>query len=454
MTGAAYPGPWITATTPRTQATPMRIKRIPEDFRVREILRPGVLARQGLPVYEVRKVRQDGLLLPGLVARILGVAPRDVQVPAVKDRQAVTYQHVAVRSLHPLPEAFEGEGFQGRLVGRTASSLRASAIFANRFRIRITEISPAAAGPLRRNLQAIGRMGTLNLFDRQRFLSHCPGLGYPGKLLLERRHTDVLRAYLLVPAIGDPPEVRSFKLRAQELYPDYPAIAAAAGRSNQRSVLSFLAVHPEDHRHAVGLITPAILSMWLAAYQSDLWNRTLARVIQKRGSAMRSLPGPTGPMPAPDPGTSARSLGFAMDATLPLFHHRTTIADPRLEEAADEILAEEGLTWHDLKPRGLEVAWMGRAERLVWVVPEGLRVGPPFEDPGAAGLLTLDVEMQLPAGSYATWILRVAAPPGEPFHAGPWDQEESGDAALADSGDAHMDADLEDGGEGGSGDHA
>ena len=147
------------------------------------------------------------------------------------------------------------------------------------------------------------------------------------------------------------------------------------------SPAQYLETHPDSFRHAVGLVSRDLLAMWLSAYQSDLWNRAIGRALAARAADVRVVELPTGPIAVPLPGTGPRAFGWTVDTVLPLFHHRTRIEDTVLRAAAESVLAEEGMEWHDLKPRGLEVAWMAKAERRVWVSPREITIGPLLANP-------------------------------------------------------------------------
>lgn len=75
----------------------MRIKVTPGDFRVEELL--GVEPEPAGPwaLYRLRKVNLTSLEARRRLAAALGLSPRQVVIPALKDKRAVTVQYAAAR---------------------------------------------------------------------------------------------------------------------------------------------------------------------------------------------------------------------------------------------------------------------------------------------------------------------------------------------------------------------
>ena len=57
-------------------------------------------------------------------------------------------------------------------------------------------------------------------------------------------------------------------------------VAQRLGRSPLGQLAAYLAEHPGDFRGALAAQRSDLRSLWLAAYQSHLWNRLLAAVLQ------------------------------------------------------------------------------------------------------------------------------------------------------------------------------
>jgi tRNA pseudouridine13 synthase len=68
-------------------------------------------------------------------------------------------------------------------------------------------------------------------------------------------------------------------------------------------------------------------------------------------------------------------------------------------------LAAEGLTWEQLKIRGMRKPFFTRGDRAAMVVPQKLTAaaGPDDRQPGRA---KLELSFDLPRGSYATMVVK------------------------------------------------
>ncbi len=387
----------------------MQTKCLPEDFRVTELLHPAGPPGRGFLLLRIEKREIDALELPRRLAQTLGVPPRDISIPALKDRHGVTIQHGTLRaSGTPFPARHEWPGLRVDVVGERARPLTTSDLRGNRFDLVLRNMEESECGKIEGILLALAAHGLPNCFDDQRFGSFAPGLGFPGKLLLQRRFEDVIRAYLVVPTQGDPQEIVAFKTEAQALYPNFAAIAELASKSNRRSVLHFLKDHPDGFKKACALISPELLSLWLGAYQGYLWNQVLSAYFGTSGGEGAEIRQTVGPLRLPPLGATPEALGLPPGASLALFHHRFSAAPPGLAEAAAQVIASEGFTLHDLKPRGLEKAWMAKAARPIWVRPEKLTLDSPKPDDLHPGKLCRRIAFTLPRGSYATWVLSAA----------------------------------------------
>jgi tRNA pseudouridine13 synthase len=149
-----------------------RIRVEPEDFFVEEQLgfEPDGAGGHALLVVEKRGANTGWVA--GQIARMAGVAARDVGYSGQKDRDALTRQAFTVplnatAPVEPLT-AIAGDGFRVLSAVRHGRKLRPGSHRANLFRIRVREIEGLRAD-LDARLAAIARLGVPNYFGPQRF---------------------------------------------------------------------------------------------------------------------------------------------------------------------------------------------------------------------------------------------------------------------------------------------
>jgi tRNA pseudouridine13 synthase len=362
-------------------------------------------------VYRIRKRGVTTLQVRARLAAMLHVPQSAIAFPGLKDKDAVAVQYASVRAT--APTRLEGAGFTAELVGRSERPLGPADLTGNRFTVVVRGLQSQELAHLRERLSEATQFGVPNYFDRQRFGSYVPGEGFIGKKILQRDVEGAVRAYLSQPMVGDPPRVRTFKAFAQQHWGDWPALFEHAPRpSNFRSVLVFLRDHPTDFRKALNLITPALLPLFLAAYQSHMWNRIAGRYLQARLEAAAveftrlRLAGETLPVHHTLPEALATEL---LKASVPLPQHRARFDDPTLAAVAGAVLAEEELGLNDLKARVLRRAYLPKGSRRLLVVPLEASAGDEHEDEGSPGRFRLTLSFDLPPGSYATLVLKALA---------------------------------------------
>jgi tRNA pseudouridine13 synthase len=391
----------------------VRIKERPEDFRVEELVDLSLQKEGKYAIYRLKKENLDSLSLAQRVAFLLGVNPSKVVVPALKDKKAVAIQHLSIGPLKKAPPPkIKGKGFEGELLGFSPRHLSPQDLKGNLFKVIIRDLERREIELLKEALLRLKEEGFPNYFDLQRFGSWSRKKGFPGKALLKGEWEEVLRFYLVEVLLGDPERVRELKKRASSLWGDWKALKEILPSSNQRSVVDFLIHHPEDFKKAVNLINPRILSLWLSAYQSFLWNELLSRYLerlsQKEGLSnlylelpFQRLLIPIGPFPP-------RVLESLKSERLPLPKRNLTLKE-EWEAVFLEVLREEALEPKDLKVKGLKRVYLSSAERSVWVIPEKVKALEEEPDELYPSKWKMSLSFELPQGSYGTLFLQILA---------------------------------------------
>lgn len=388
----------------------MRIKSVPGDFVVTERANLARAASGAWAVYRVRKVGVTTLHVQTRLAAILGVPRAQVVFPALKDKVSISTQFATI--LSGRAEVIEEKGFRAERIGYRQRPLSPADLSGNTFSIIIRDTDQGEAERLSLRLQRMGTLGVPNYFDEQRLGSFSPGWGYIGKAILRRDARSALHAYITRPFLGDPGRVRAFKRAANAIWPEWKALIEVAPRpSNFRSVLTYLIDHPEDYRKALNLIPRRLLAIYLAAYQSYLWNLTSAAYLERAYKRERvhvahlRIAGELLPIHSR---ISPGLLATLIETEIALPHHRATFS-PAVEQIAHNILAEEGFQLADLKARILRRGYLSRGDRSVLLVPQEVKVDPPAKDDLFPGRLSLRMRFVLRRGSYATLVLKAAS---------------------------------------------
>jgi tRNA pseudouridine13 synthase len=391
----------------------VRIKVVPGDFVVEERADLQLVVQGPWAVYAVRKVGLTTLETQTRLAAELKLSRQQVIFPALKDKESVSVQYASLPA--GAPEAIAGEGWRAQRLGQRLRPLAASDLRGNAFVLIVRDLDAAEATHLGRRLGEMARCGLPNYYDEQRFGSLSISDGFIGKAILQRDAEKALRLYLAVPFAGDPQPVRAFKRRAAELWPAWPELFAAAPRpSNFRSVLTYLVGHPQDYRAALNLIPQRLLALYLAAYQSWLWNRIAGQVLGQfyAQHGLEALAVQIAGQWLPAHGeASPEVLAALRDLRLALPSHQA-LYPVEVLPTVQQTLAGEGLDLTDLKARILSKAYLPKGMRPLLLQPTDMQVVEQGVDERFPGKAKLRVCFTLPRGSYATLVLSLAAMDG------------------------------------------
>jgi tRNA pseudouridine13 synthase len=149
-----------------------RIRARPEEFFVEELLGFAPDGAGSHLLLEVEKRQANTGWVRACLARLGGVAPRDVGFSGHKDRAAVTRQHFSLPATACAPSGgwvgFVGEGFRVLAATEHGRKLRIGTHRANRFQVVIRDVVADLAA-VERRLTDIAGGGVPNCFGPQRF---------------------------------------------------------------------------------------------------------------------------------------------------------------------------------------------------------------------------------------------------------------------------------------------
>jgi tRNA pseudouridine13 synthase len=270
-------------------------------------------------------------------------------------------------------------------------------------------INEAELNQLTRNLAAVTTNGVPNYFDSQRFGS----LGESGQFIA---HPWCLGDYeralwlgLADPNIHDRANEREQKRVLREQWGNWSQLKAQSGRWDAdhpaKSIVGFLASQPHDFRRAIALVRQDLRSLWLAAFQSHLWNQILA--------ASRQVCRPE-QCDVVDRWPRRAILPQSLDAALRDQLARTVLPllrslAPRSLAAkgfvADHVLAAEGIELRQIRVKYPRDSFFSKGDRPAVLLPGDLQQATAADDlyPGRQ---KLTLWFTLPRGAYATVLVK------------------------------------------------
>lgn len=384
----------------------MKLKQQPGDFRVEELSAVVGGAAGEFALYRLDKTGWTTPDAVGEVCRRWRLDWRDVSHGGLKDRHAVTSQHVTIR--RGPPRSLSHDRIALTFLGRTDTPFTSADIAANRFVVTLRGLSDTALSLAAAELAEVVAAGVPNYFDDQRFGSVGGEGEFIGKEMVFGRFERALWLALAAPYEFDRAEAKREKATLRDHWGKWGDCLRKLPRGDVRRTVEFLAARPDDSAGALARLRPELQGLYLAAYQSYLWNRMLAAWLARHfapadlGSVNLKL----GCVPVP-----RRAGNSAWEALiLPLPSARLK-PDPEAEWSviADEVLAAEGLTLAGLKVPGMRKPFFSKGDRAGCVRPAGLShdAGP---DDLNAGAKKLTLRFDLPRGSYATMVVKRVTP--------------------------------------------
>lgn len=379
----------------------MKLKRLPEDFQVEELtdVRPG---RGQHAFYRLSKRGIGTLEAIDAIARRWDIDRRRIGYGGLKDKHAVTRQLLTIAGG---PRRGLGQqSFSLEYLGQVERAFHADDIAGNRFAIVLREFKLGAA-ELAEGVERLRRDGFPNYFDDQRFGS----LGASGRFVAEawvkRDYEQALRLALCDPTDSDRPRDRDERKEIDAAWGRWDELSGLE-RGWRREVVEQLRREPDDFRRGVARIDHDQRSLYLAAYQSFLWNEVAASLVRQACDPLDLVTielkaGPVVFFRGLTP--PARDTLAGLDVALP--SARLAPEPGLIEQATTQVLAQRGLERRQLKIDYPRDSFFSKGSRRLIVTPENL-TAELMPDDLAAGAEKASLSFDLPRGAYATLLVK------------------------------------------------
>ena len=387
----------------------MKLKCLADDFQVEEQISP-LPPRGPFALYTLTKV---SLGTPEAIEAILhkwNLSREQVAYAGLKDRHARTRQFITIKGgpSRGLREA----NLELNYVGQAARPVHAKDITFNRFAIVLRDLADDELSAILRALDLISRDGLPNYFDSQRFGS----VGISGQFIAKPWCLgDYERALWLALAednVHDRPEDREQKRILRELWGQWPECQAALAHSHRRTIVTYLADKPGEFKRALTFVPHDMRSIYLAAFQSDLWNRALAALLRSACPPERLKNMRIGPRELPffTALVDAHRLQLR-SAVLPLPSARLHVEEGQVKQLLDRVLAEEGMELRQVRLKFPRDTYFSKGERSALFLPQAASAEG-GDDELYRGRRKVTLRFNLTRGSYATILVKRIAGEG------------------------------------------
>lgn len=381
----------------------MKLKRIPEDFRVEELTE--IVPADG--PYALYRLDKRWIGTPEAVAAIREcwrLDPPRVSWGGLKDFHAVTQQYLTI--LRGPRRDLQQERFELRYLGQVSRPFQAADVAGNRFQIVLRDLDAASGERCAAALAELAAAGVPNYFDDQRFGS----VGHSGQFIAEAWcRGDYPRALWLALADAndhDTPARSEEKAFLREHWGDWPACLQQLGQTDCGSVLHVLARRPTDFRTAIARVPVDLRSLYVAAFQSHLWNRLLDRYLRSAFAAdqLGELPLRLGTVAFPRR-VAAGPAAALRECQLPLPSARLKPDPGPIRDLLDQTLAEAQLELRQIRIKYPRDTFFSKGYRAATFLPQELAQELEPDDL-YAGRQKLTLSFRLGRGCYATLLVK------------------------------------------------
>ena len=376
-----------------------KIKTTSTDFIVKEKADLPFVAQGAFGVYRLRKTGWNTLDVLSQAAKALKRPLNDFAYGGRKDRHAQTEQFITIKG-RKLPEVFEGQDYRLERVGSMDRPMGPDLIVANEFAIVVRAIAGSQKEAIAPRLNQISREGFLNYFDDQRFGSYDPTLGFLAQRVLHKHFNGAVKCWLCSAHGGDSKSESQRKQAFLKDWKHWESGLQQAVTAQEKKVFTYLQAQPNGFLEVLKTIPAVDLSLFIAAYQSAIWNE-----VARRWAASwprRVYPGVAGDYHFPMI-EEASSRAKLVSLNLPLAAAKTKMPDFAWQVSYDAVLLEQGIKRSDFNGCKLRQAFFKSSERPLWVWPLDLTA---HWAKGEKNQHDLTVHFTLPRGAYATMLLK------------------------------------------------
>ena len=256
-----------------------RLRATAEDFIVEEI--PPEKKQTTGPFLICRLTKKNWELQHAVkeIAKRLGISHRRIGFAGTKDRNAITTQWISLYNVtREQVAAIYLKDITLEPVGPSNEGLSLGDLLGNRFDIVIRDPEPGDLAGRVQSVSGTAAAGVPNYFGLQRFGAIRPVTHRVGERILKGDYEQAVLTYVGMEFPGEPDETRAIRSAFTATRDPVPALHALPVHMNyERAMLHHLIERPGDYAGALQVLPPKLLSMFVSAFQSYLFNLALSQ---------------------------------------------------------------------------------------------------------------------------------------------------------------------------------
>ncbi len=347
-------------------------------------------------IFWLEKFNWDTNQILKLIAKKLHVSADRLKIAGTKDKRALTRQRVSLwdpdKELEEKLRAVRIKDIKIYKISR-GEKLKLGGLQGNRFAITIRDIG-LSENEIKERIEKIFeelQKGIPNIFGPQRFGETRPVTSAVGKEMLRNDFEKAVRIYLADYFESEPEDAkkaRRFLSENWNIIGFKKSLETFPYRlKNERSMLGYLCGYPKDFAGALRRLPKRLRKMFLNAYQSEIWNGAaeeyfLAAEKDEKKKELKNI-------------------------KIPLVGYDTELdEEDMIHKKIITMLKKDKIKLSDFAMKGMPEMRCNGGERKLLLFPKDMKLIKIIDDEFNSGKKAAQISFFLPAGSYATVVLK------------------------------------------------
>lgn len=305
------------------------MKETPEDFIVEEVMDLKLKKNGDYSYFILEKRNWTTLKAVEFIANALKIPVKRFSFAGQKDRKGITKQYVsAYKVSENMLNNIKIKDIQIMFLGYGDKPIYLGSLTGNKFKIRFKT---------KKKIDFI-----VNYYDDQRFGGYRPNLHLIGKNVLLKKYEDAVKLFLLYPFENETKDYRDARKRQEKNWGKWHVDRYPRYLINERKIIGYLSKNPGDYKGALKVLPKQLFDMMTQAYQSYIWNESLARYLKNNFKDYKEVKYSIGKMVF---------VNKFIDMKWPIVGCDSKLKGD-VKKFVEEVLKEEGV-WYDNFSRGL-----------------------------------------------------------------------------------------------------